>query len=114
MSPAFSMLSKYWQTPWLRRRGLEMLRAEHIAEWGFNVLDIVIREHCGLDGGVRHYGVVERMTRDSSRSYAHVRLVCQKGAGRDVGTMLLIRALPPFPKEVLDLRNVVRKELESR
>lgn len=111
MSYANSLLAKYWSTPWLRSKGIDMLREEHIARWAFTPGDIIVRPFCGLCGQANHYGVV--MERTPGQDFARVRMACKNGKAFRVGVRFLKRPLPPYPKEVLDLRHHVRKELKS-
>lgn len=94
-------LATYFFVPWLRRHNIENLRAEHVAKWAFNKGDIVVQGWCSRCGAPDHYGVVLRVWREG-RGRALVWFVC-KGK-EEVGTSLLKRALPPYPKAVLDLK----------
>lgn len=96
--------------PWLREMAVARLRDEHIARWAFNVGDVVVWRNC-WDGG-DHHGIITKLHREPGRVYAHVRLVCKEAQDVEVGTLFLVRALPPFPKEVLDLRHRLRVEGE--
>jgi len=91
--------------PWLRRRAINDLRAQHVAAYAFKDGDLAVMAWCSICGAYDHYVFIEKVHRGAARTYADVRLVCKKGGPRKtMGTLFLQKALQPVPKEVLDMK----------
>lgn len=101
-------LTRYWFVRWLRLNNIERLRNEHVARWSFNEGDVVCKVWCSACSAADHPGVLLKLVRGPGRTYARVRFACKAGEA-EVGTLFLRRVLPPYSKEVLDLRRGTKK-----
>jgi hypothetical protein len=103
-------MSNIWFVGWLRRNAIEELRAEHIADHSFAVGDYVVREWCSLCGQPGHYGrIIKLRRRKGGKTQATIRLSCQ-AEPVTVGTRLLKKVLPPYPKEVVEMRAAAKRK----